>query len=92
MCRFHLILKFNIKYSSINLSLFDYHSPVRKCLRVEKTRDGQDTAGQPDETDGDTSCALTHPRSQRINDGDITVGAIYKDIIYIPRTVALLVG
>jgi hypothetical protein len=50
---------------------------VRKCLRVEKTRDGQDTAGQPDETDGDTSCALTHPRSQRINDGDITVAEIY---------------
>ena len=46
---------------------------MRKCLRVEKARDGQDAAGQPDETDGDPGSTFAHPGSQRIDDGDVTI-------------------
>ena len=44
---------------------------MRDDLRVEKARDGQDTAGQPDESDGDPGDAFTHPRTQRMNNGDV---------------------
>lgn len=47
--------------------------PVRKRLRVEEARDGQDAAGQPDETDGDPGCSFTHPRSQWVDNGDVTI-------------------
>ena len=44
---------------------------MRDDLRVEKARYGQDTAGQPDESDGDPGDAFTHPRTQRMNNGDV---------------------
>ena len=47
---------------------------MRDDLRVEKARDGQDAAGQPDESDGDPGDAFAHPRSQRMNNGNVPVG------------------
>lgn len=40
-----------------------FTTPVWQGVRVEKTRNSQDAAGQPDEANGDASRALTHPRS-----------------------------
>jgi len=42
-------------------------------LRKEKTRDSQGTAGHPDEADGNPGGEFAHSRSQRMNDGDISL-------------------
>lgn len=55
------------------LENIDFGLPLRKSLRIKKARDCQNTTGTPDDADCDASRALTHPWSQRINDGDIAV-------------------
>lgn len=59
---------------------------MRDDLRVEKARDGQDAAGQPNETDGDSGCAFTHPRPQWIDNGDVTIEIMKQRriILYVP--------
>ena len=43
---------------------------MRYCLRVEKTRCGQNATSAPDEDDNDTCSALAHSGSQRVSDSD----------------------
>jgi len=49
-----------------------WYKPVGDRLRKQKARDGQDTAGDPDEADGDPGDAFAHSRSQRMDDGNVS--------------------
>ena len=49
------------------------HLLVRQDLGVEDARNGQGKAGQPDECDGNSGDGFTHPGSQWVNDGDISI-------------------